>query len=130
MDSTKVRHDTVTTQIEVEELLLYPGESVYFHVITEKNKKDKIKLLPDEKGIYQSKAWLNHQESIHYYLTIENKNKKIIFISKAKSVVASYMVLEQWAPCFKKQNLEFKTEEAPKPSGFDFDFDFEFSTQV
>jgi hypothetical protein len=131
MDSTKVRHDSVTTQIEVDELFLYPGEEAFIHIVTNEDKKDRIKLVVCKSGVFQSKAWLNHQEGIHFYITIESAEKKILFTSKAKSTVASYMILEKWSPCFIKQNFEFnKKEVRPKPSGFDFDFDFEFSTQL
>jgi len=60
---------------------------------------------------------------------VENAATKILYTSKVRKTVASYMIIENWQACFHKQDLGFEKEERARPSGFDFDFDFEFSTQ-
>lgn len=97
VDSTKLHGETITTQIELDGVLLRDGEKVFAKVETRTGEVNVLPLSPVNERLYSGGTWLKHQEEITLQFFISH-NQVVILSSKPKRVRVSYVICESWQP--------------------------------
>lgn len=111
VDSTKPIGDKVVTNVELTNILLHDGDSVYFEVMDHFGFSQRFALqsVSTKKAIhYVTEVWLKYQHQIQYRFVLVNEEKPL-YVSAIRETRAGHVICEKWEPCF-DQPLVTKTD--------------------
>lgn len=112
LDSTKPIGDKVVTNVELVNILLHDGDSLFFEIINEFGFTQRFVLqaIPTKKSIkYTAEVWLNYQHQIQYRFLIEAESQ-LLYASAIRETRAGHIISEKWEPCFNSDAVSKKTD--------------------
>ena len=95
VDSTKLYGESITSQIELEGVILKPGESVVARIQKRSGEAELINLRPSDKGRFEGRTWLGHQEIITLQFLIQGE-QGVRQESQPLEITATYVISEKW----------------------------------
>lgn len=101
LDSTKPIGDKVVTNVELVNILLHDGDSLYFEVIDQFGFAQRFALqaIATKKSIkYKAEVWLKYQHQIRYRFLIESEGQEL-YTSVICETRAGHIISEKWDPC-------------------------------
>jgi hypothetical protein len=113
VDSTKFHGDVICTQIELKNVLLYDGETLWVMITNHQDVSRRLQMRSLDDRTYEAKIHLNHQTSVTYRFVIEKDGERV-FQSANLKARAQYAVIEEWEPFF-DQEEEPGAPPAPTP---------------
>ncbi|MGZ3770231.1 MAG: hypothetical protein ACXVCP_11330 [Bdellovibrio sp.] len=102
LDSTKPIGDKVVTNVEITNILLYDGDSLYFEITNEFGFSQRFTLnsVTTKKSVkYTAEVWLNYQHQIQYRFVLEADGQQL-YASAKRETRAGHVISEKWEPCF------------------------------
>ena len=122
IDSTKPIGDKVVTNVELLQLTLQSGESLFFEVTDEFGfvQRFAMKLLETKKSAkYTAEVWLKYQHQIQYRFLIVAEGVETQ-TSAMREVCVGHIISEKWEPCSAEQLAKTKIKKAkPKAQALD-----------
>jgi hypothetical protein len=115
IDSTKPVGDKLVTSIELINLLLYDGDTLFFEFLDPIGTAQKIVMqsFATKKAVkYNTEIWLNSQQKIKYRFMIESKDQKL-YLTKYQFIIAGVAIVAQWEPICTSPTLPYQNN---KPS--------------
>ena len=85
-DSTKIKGDRVTTELELHDIVLYEGEEVFIWIKNHLGIEREIALELNEGNIYKAMLWLNLQEDIEYRFLVKKNDEIKLHPRKNKAI--------------------------------------------
>jgi hypothetical protein len=104
LDSTKPIGDKVVTNVELLNVTLRDGESVYFEVSDHFGFVQRFALqkIETKKSVrYTAEVWLKYQHQIQYRFLMVAEGEEIL-TSATREIQAGHVISEKWEPCFKE----------------------------
>lgn len=102
LDSTKPIGDKVVTNVELVNILLHDGDSLYFEVMDQFGFAQRFALqaIATKKSIkYKAEVWLKYQHQIQYRFLIESEGQEL-YTSAILETRVGHVISEKWQPCF------------------------------
>lgn len=99
LDSTKPVGDKVVTNVELSNLIVQPGEALFFELTDEFGfvQRFQMKLLETKKSIKMvAEVWLKYQHKYQYRFLFVKEGQQITS-SKMKNISAGHVVSEFWS---------------------------------
>lgn len=113
VDSTKLRGEQISIQIELRQILLFEEEQVFLRLKNSDGVLVRVPMKPTDSGSYEARTWVGHQEPISYQFVIE-KDGNVVFMSKVEKAQAQYMLINRWEASLEEALLE--ATRAPNPA--------------
>lgn len=117
LDSTKPIGDKVVTNVELLQVLLHDGDTLFFEMSDEFGfvQRFSMKRIETKKSIkYVSEVWLKYQHQIRYRFLIVFAGEEI-FTTKIRNTPAGHIISDKWEPCFEKTAEPTKKEKIKTP---------------
>lgn len=102
LDSTKPIGDKVVTNVELLNILLRDGDSIYFEVINQVGitQRYALQTIATKRSVkYTTEVWLNYQHQIQYRFVIEADGQHL-YASAIQETRAGHVISEKWQPSF------------------------------
>lgn len=102
LDSTKPIGDKVVTNVELLNIILYDGDSLFFEMNNEFGFTQRFALqaVPTKKSIkYYTEVWLKYQYQIQYRFVIESAGQPV-YKTALRETRAGHVISEKWEPSF------------------------------
>lgn len=97
VDSTLLRGDSIGTQIELHDVLLFDGEAIYLLLLTENDEEICMPLTPTTETSYEVFVRLVHQRPVKFYFGIA-KDGELLYRTENYERIAMYALIESWNP--------------------------------
>lgn len=97
VDSTLLRGDSIGTQIELHNVLLFDGEAIYLVLLTENDEEICMPLTPTSETAFEVFVRLIHQRPVKFYFGIA-KDGELLHRSEDYARIALYALIEEWNP--------------------------------
>jgi hypothetical protein len=113
LDSTKPIGDKVVTNVELINILLHDGDSLYFEVLDQFGfaQKFAMQAIETKKSIrYRAEVWLKYQHQVQYRFVIESDGEQI-YASAVCKALAGHIISERWEPDLNPIVIEEKSDE-------------------
>ncbi len=101
VDSTKPIGDKVVTNVELLQVTLQPGESLFFELTDEFGFEQRfaMKLIETKKSAkYTAEVWLKYQHQIQYRFLIVAEGHEVQ-TSLMREICVGHVISEKWEPC-------------------------------
>lgn len=115
VDSTLLRGDTIGTQIELSDVLLFDGEALYLVLLNENDEEVCLPMSPAGETSYDAFVRLVHQRPVRFYFGIA-KDGELLYRSRDFERIALYALIETWDPIPAYQPKPEPAPEAPPPA--------------
>lgn len=112
LDSTKPIGDKVVTNVELINVLLHDGDSLYFEMIDQFGFTQRFALqtIATKKSVkYTTEVWLKYQHHIQYRFVIEAEGQHL-YASAVRETRAGHVISEKWEPCFNCDSIGLKID--------------------
>ncbi len=97
VDSTLLRGDSIGTQIELHDVLLFDGEAIYLLLLTENDEEICMPLTPTTETSFEVFVRLVHQRPVKFYFGIA-KDGELLYRTENYERIAMYALIETWNP--------------------------------
>lgn len=114
VDSTLLHGDRIGTQIELNQVMVYEGESVSVLIINHLGESRQVPLKANDEGGFQARVFLSHQKVITYRFLLE-RDGKVFLQSTAKQLRVQYAIIEDWSPAQSGEEVPSAVLSEPKP---------------
>jgi hypothetical protein len=104
VDSTKLRGDRIDTNIELNNVLVYDGETVVVVIKNVRGETERFIMKVVDDTSFKARVWLGHQETINYRFEIE-KDSAVVLQSSTKQARAQYAIVEKWEAVFDEPEM-------------------------
>jgi hypothetical protein len=94
VDSTLLRGDSIGTQIELHNVLLFDGEAIYLVLLTENDEEICMPLTPTSETAFEVFVRLIHQRPVKFYFGIA-KDGELLYRSEDYALIALYALIEE-----------------------------------
>ncbi len=95
IDSTKFQGDTIVTVVEISNVPMQSGDSLFVKTKQEGEEEQVTHLVPHDDGYWRSQLHLLHQQPLRYHFFLIRDNR-IVETTAQKSCMASYLLQERW----------------------------------
>ena len=112
VDSTKLRGEQISIQMELRQIVLYEGEGVFLRLKNREGNVVRVPMTALNNGGFEARTWVGHQEPISFQFVIE-KDGNVVFMSAVHKAQAQYMIIERWEAQLEGTLLE--TSRSPSP---------------
>ncbi|MGE5086475.1 MAG: hypothetical protein ACM3MG_09265 [Bacillota bacterium] len=112
LDSTKPIGDKVVTNVELSNVVLRDGDSLYFEVTDQFGfvQRYAMKTVETKKSVkHTAEVWLKYQHEIQYRFLVLAEGEEV-YASAFKETRAGHIISEKWDPCFLKEASPVKKE--------------------
>ena len=110
LDSTKPIGDKVVTNVELSNVVLRDGDSLYFEVTDQFGfvQRYAMKTVETKKSVkHTAEVWLKYQHEIQYRFLVLAEGEEV-YASAFQDTRAGHVISEKWDPCFLKDNVPAK----------------------
>lgn len=97
VDSTLLRGDTIGTQIELGDVLLFDGEALYLVLLNENSEEICLPMAATGDTSYEAFVRLVHQRPVRFYFGIA-KEGELLYRTHDYERIAMYALIETWNP--------------------------------
>lgn len=115
LDSTKPIGDKVVTNVELFNVVLRDGDTLYFEVTDQFEfvQRFAMKVVETKKSVkHTAEVWLKYQHQIQYRFLIVSEGEEVL-TSLTKETRAGHVISEKWEPCFNKDLVPVKKQKRP-----------------
>lgn len=112
LDSTKPIGDKVVTNVELSNVVLRDGDSLYFEVTDQFGfvQRFAMKTVETKKSVkHTAEVWLKYQYEIQYRFLVLADGEEV-YASAFQDTRAGHVISEKWDPCFLKDTVPTKKE--------------------
>lgn len=112
LDSTKPVGDKVVTNVELFNILLRDGDTLFFEVTDQFGfvQRFAMKKIETKKAVrYTAEVWLKYQHQIRYRFVIVSDGQEL-YTSAKQETRAGHIISEKWEPCLKIKDVTSKKE--------------------
>lgn len=116
LDSTKPIGDKVVTNVELSNVVLRDGDSLYFEVTDQFDfvQRYAMKAVETKKSVkHTAEVWLKYQYEIKYRFLVLAEGEEV-YASAFQETRAGHVISEKWDPCFLKEPVPAKKEKRAK----------------
>lgn len=97
-DSTLLQGDPIGTQIELNDILTYDDENLYFVIVKPDGQETYLPMEKvEETGFFEVFVRLVHQKPVSFYFGIE-KEGELLLKTELQQRIARYALIESWEP--------------------------------
>lgn len=118
LDSTKPIGDKVVTNVELLNVVLRDGDSVYFEVSDHFGFVQRFimqKITTKKSVRYTAEVWLKYQHEIQYRFLMVAEGEEVL-TSATRETRAGHVISEKWEPCFKEAHKPKKEKRPTRPA--------------
>ncbi|MFS4457905.1 hypothetical protein [Bdellovibrio sp. HCB2-146] len=119
LDSTKPIGDKVVTNVELFNVSLRSGDSLYFEVTDEFGfvQRFAMKCIETKKSVrHTAEVWLKYQHQIQYRFLVVAEGEEV-FTSVFRETLAGHIISEKWEPCFDAKPVSPKKRKPRRVEG-------------
>lgn len=97
-DSTLLQGDSIGTQIELNDIMTFDGENLYFVIVKPDGQETYMPMEKvEETGFFEVFVRLVHQKPVSFYFGIE-KDGELLLKTETQQRIARYALIENWEP--------------------------------